>query len=104
MGQLERQSSSRNGTTQAVAYTGTSATCANPFGSATYQIRIASTSACNYRVVDASGAALTTDAFLPNNWVEYVTVQPGQKISAIQASSNGLVTATAGTLFVTEVS
>lgn len=103
--QFEKQNSSRSGTTQTVPYTGVSATCTNPFGSQTYQIRIASTSACNYKVVEAAGGAATaTDIFLPNNWVEYVTVSPGQKISAIQAPTNGLVTGTAGTLYVTEVS
>jgi hypothetical protein len=40
---------------------------------------------------------------LPANWLEYVTVSPGQKISAIKAATNGLVTATAGTLWVTEL-
>jgi hypothetical protein len=36
--------------------------------------------------------------------VEYVIVTPGQRISAIKAATNGLVTATAGTLWVTEMS
>lgn len=103
--QFEKQSSSRTGITQTVAYTGSSATCTNPFGTQTYQIRIAANSACHYKVVEAAGGnAAATDTFLPNNWVEYITVAPGQKISAIQAATNGLVTATAGTLFVTEVS
>ena len=101
----DRQAASRTGITQSVAYTGTSATCTNPFGTETYQIRVASTSACYYKVVEAAGgAAAATDVFLPNNWVEYVAVTPGQKISAIQAPTNGLVTATAGTLSITEMS
>jgi hypothetical protein len=36
--------------------------------------------------------------------IEYVIVSPGQRMAAIKASSNGLVTATAGTLWVTEMS
>lgn len=102
---FEKQSASRPGVTQSVAYTGTSATVTNPFGPQTYQIRISSTSACYYKVVEATGGAATaTDVFLPNNWVEYLAVTPGQKISAIQAPTNGLVTGTAGTLNVAEMS
>jgi hypothetical protein len=105
MGIWDKQASSRCGVTQSVAYTGSSATVTNPFGSTTLQIRLSSTSACYYKVVEASGgAAAATDVFLPNNWVEYVNVSPGQKVSAIQAPTNGLVTATAGTLSVTEMS
>lgn len=103
--QFEKQSSSRSGTTQTVAYTGTSATCTNAFGSQTYQIRLGATSACFYKVVEAAGGAATTsDVFLPANWIEYVTVTPGQKISAVRAGTDGLLTATSGTLIVTEVS
>jgi hypothetical protein len=36
--------------------------------------------------------------------IEYVIVQPGQKLSVIQAATGGLVTATNGTLNVTELS
>jgi hypothetical protein len=105
MGIFEKQSSSRTGVTQSVVSGVASATCTNPFGSQTYQIRVSCTAACYYKIVEAAGgAAAATDVFLPNNWVEYVTVTPGQKISAIQAPTNGLVTATVGTLSVTELS
>jgi hypothetical protein len=91
-------------TVQTVAYTGTSATCTNPFGTESYCIRVSSNSACHVKVVEAAGGAATTgDIFLPANWVDYFIVTPGQKISAIQASTNGLVTATAGTLNVVEM-
>lgn len=107
MGAYEHQSSSRNGTTQAVAYTGTAATITNAFGSETWQVRLSATSACHYVISEAASvtvATVTNGAFLPANWVEYVSVTPGQKISVIQAATNGLVTATAGTLLVTELS
>jgi hypothetical protein len=97
------QESSRNGTTQAVAYTGTAAASANAFGEQTRKIRIASNSACHY-VIAGTPVAVVTDAFLPANTIEYVTVNPGEKISAIQAATAGLVTATAGSLWVTELS
>lgn len=97
------QDAARNGTTQAVAYTGTAAASTNAFGAQTYMVRVVANSACHYTFA-ASPTATTSDPFLPANWVEYVTVTPGQKISAIQAATGGLVTATAGTLWVTELS
>lgn len=107
MGAFEHQSSSRNGTTQAVAYTGTAATITNAFGGETWQLRLAANSACHYVISEAASvtvATVTNGAFLPANWVEYVSVTPGQKISVIRAATDGLVTATSGTLLVTELS
>jgi hypothetical protein len=93
-----KQHSSRPGVTQSLPFTAASATVANPFGSQTYQIRLATTSACHYRIVEAAGgAAVATDTLLLTLRPEYLTVTPGQKISAIQD-------AVAGTLNVTEMS
>lgn len=97
------QNAARNETTQAVAYTGTAAASGNAFGTQAYMVRIVANSACHY-AFGASPTATTDDPFLPANWVEYVTVTPGQKISAIRAGTDGLVTATSGTLWVTELS
>ena len=97
------QNSARNGTTQAVAYTGTAAASATAFGSSTFQARICANSACHY-VVGGTPVAVVTDAFLPANTVEYIKVSPGEKISAIRAATDGLVTATSGSLWVTELS
>lgn len=96
------QDSSRLGTTQTVAYTGTAGVCTNGFAAQVRQIRVVSDSAC---CIAISGAptATTADAFLPANWLEYITVNPGEKISAIRAATDGLVTATSGTLWVTEL-
>lgn len=96
--------SSRNGTTQTVAYTAASAAAGSTFGSQTHQVRLVSNSACHYSIGDGAQTATTANPFLPANTVEYVTVTPGQSIAAIEASTNGLVTATAGTLWVTELS
>ena len=52
------------------------------FGTQTYQVRISSTVACNYKV-DKAPTAGTTDALLPLNWVEYVLVSPGEKIAFV---------------------
>lgn len=96
------QDAARNSTTQAVAYTGTAAASTNAFGSQTRQVRVVANSACHI-VVGATPVAVVTDPFLPANWVEYLTVNPGEKISAIKAATGGLVTTTDGTLWVTEL-
>lgn len=96
------QQSARNSTTQTIGYDGNVAVT-NPFGSETYQIRLVANSACHYKIGDGAQTAAATDPFLPANWVEYVTVTPGQRISAIKAATGGLVTATAGTLWITEL-
>lgn len=95
--------SSRNGTTQTAAAGSSSAAVTNAFGAQTYQVRLSANTACHY-ALGASPTASVADPFLPANIVEYVTVAPGQKIAAIQAATGGLVTQTAGTLWVTEVS
>jgi hypothetical protein len=95
--------SSRVGGTQTIAFDA-SAAIANVFGPETYQLRLVADSACCYRVGDGVQTATTSDAYLPANMIEYVIVSPGQSISAIKAATNGLVTATAGTLWVTEMS
>ena len=98
-----KQPSSRNGTTQTIAFDA-SVAIANSFGPETYQLRLVADSACCYRIGDGAQTATTADPFLPANTIEYVIVSPGQRISVIKAASNGLVTATAGTLWVTEMS
>jgi hypothetical protein len=100
---FSKQNSSRVGTTQTIAYD-SSVGITNPFGTETYQLRLVANSACSYRIGDGAQTATTSDPFLPANTVEYVTVTPGQRIAAIKAATNGLVTATAGTLWITEMS
>lgn len=99
------QQSTRIGTTQTIAFDGTVA-ATNAFGGETWQIKIVSNSACHYHIYENGGTATATtaDPYLPANWVEPVMVSPGQRIAAIKAATNGLVTATAGTLWVTELS
>jgi hypothetical protein len=97
--------SNRLGTVQTVAAGASTATVTNPFGAYTNLIRVVANTACHIKVVEAAGgAAATTDSYLPANWIEYIRVTPGQKISAIQAATGGLVTGTAGTVWVTELS
>lgn len=94
--------SARYGVTQTIGYDGSTA-ITNAFGAQTYQIRLVANSACHYKIGDGAQTAAASDPFLPANWVEWITVTPGQRISAIKAATGGLVTATAGTLWVTEV-
>jgi hypothetical protein len=98
-----KQPSSRNGVTQTIAFDA-SVAITNAFGSGTYQLRLVANSGCCYRIGDGAQTATNADAYLPANTIEYVIVSPGQRISAIKAATNGLVTATAGTLWITEMS
>ncbi len=98
-----KQQASRAGLTQTIAFD-SSTPIANAFGIETFQLRLVSNAACCYRIGDGVQTATNADNFLPANVVEYVIVTPGQRISAIKAATNGLVTATAGTLWVTEMS
>lgn len=98
-----KQPSSRTGLTQTIAFDA-SAAIANVFGPETYQLRLVADSACCYRIGDGAQTATTADMYLPANTIEHVIVSPGQSLSAIKAATNGLVTATAGTLWITEMS
>jgi hypothetical protein len=98
-----KQAASRVTTTQTIAFD-SSAAIINKFGPETYQLRLVANSACCYRIGDGPQTASVADVFLPANTIDYVTVNPGQSISAIKAATNGLVTATAGTLWITEMS
>ncbi len=96
------QPASRNSTTQTVAYTGTAAASTNAFGGQTRQIRVVANSACHI-LIDTAPVATVAAPLLPANWVEYITVNPGEKISAIKAATGGLITTTDGSLWVTEL-
>lgn len=98
-----KQHASRAGVTQTIAFDSSTA-IANVFGPEAYQLRLVSNAACCYRIGDGAQTATNGDNFLPANVIEYVIVSPGQRISAIKAPTDGLVTATAGTLWVTEMS
>jgi len=105
MGIIDRNSSNRALATQTIAYTGSSVAVSNAFGAETFQVRLVASSACHYQIGDGTQtASQTTSPLLPANWVEYVTVTPGQRIAAIRAATDGLLTATSGTLYLTEVS
>jgi hypothetical protein len=87
-----KQPSSRQSTVQNIATGATSATLANPFGPSTTQVRLSATQAVYYVVVDTTNivaASASNGSYLPAGVIEHITVQPGQKITAIQASAAG---------------
>ena len=65
----------------AVATTSTAA-ASSAFAANTYQIRVQAPAACYLKVGDGTPTAAATDAYLAPNWETYITVSPGQKISA----------------------
>lgn len=89
-------SAPRLSTSQSIACATTSTGIAAAFGAFTSTIRIAvsGTGATHYRVGDGTQTAVTSDPYLPNSWVEYVRVTPGQKISAITETGTAIVTVT----------
>lgn len=70
-----------------VDFTGTAGTSA-AFADGIHVIRISSSSACYY-AIGAAPTATTSDTYLPADEVEYLIVNPGQKISFVQVSTGG---------------
>lgn len=85
----------RLSTHQSVAFTGTAGTISNAVGAQTYKVRVIVTSAA-YIKIDGSPTATSSDVYLPADSAEYFSINPGQKVSAIQVSAGG-------SLHVTEV-
>jgi hypothetical protein len=85
----------RLGTHQSVAYTGTAGTITTAFSGGLKKARIVCTSAA-YVKVGVAPTATTSDVYCPADAPEYVSVAPGEKVSAIQVSAGG-------TLHVTEI-
>ena len=94
---------SRLSTTQSATAVTASTAVTNPVGAQTYAVRLVANTACHVKIGDGAQTATTSDPFLPANEVDYVAIRPGQSIAVIRAVTNGLVTATDGTLWVTEL-
>jgi len=77
-----------------IATTSTSV-ASSAFSSGVHQITVRAPSACFY-VVGIAPTATTTDSYLPANFIDYVTVNAGEKIAFFSA--------TLQTVSVTEVS
>jgi hypothetical protein len=86
----------RLGAHQSAAYTGTAGTITNAIGDGVNRARVVCTTDA-FIVISKSPTATTAGVFMPAGVVEYFTINPGEKVSAIQSSAGG-------TLHVTEVS
>lgn len=75
------------GIVQNVSYTG-SAAASSSFNSNTMVVRIVATTDC-YVAISANPTATTSSAYLPAGVVEYVRINPGDKISAIRRAQDG---------------
>ena len=84
----------RPGTHQKVAYTGTAGVSA-AVGLNTTIVRIVVTTAAYYKV-GAAPEATTADVYLAADTIEYTSIRPGEKVSAIQVSSGGNLHVTEG--------
>jgi hypothetical protein len=80
----------RLGTHQSVAYTGTAGTITNAVGTGTLKVRVVVTTAA-YVLIGNSPTATSAAVYMPADSPEYFTVSPGQKVSAIQVSSGGIL-------------
>ena len=85
----------RLGTHQSAAYTGTAGTIGTAFSAGVKKARIEVTSAA-YIKVGVAPTATTSGRLHGGRRAEYLTIAPGEKVSAIQVSAGG-------TLHVTEV-
>lgn len=75
------------GAVQNVSYTGTAA-ASNTVAATTRIVRLVATTDC-YVAISANPTATTSSAYLPQGVVEYVRVNPGDKISAIRRAADG---------------
>lgn len=83
----------RWGTVQNVTYTGTAAATASSVSSGVLRVRLLATTDC-YVQIGKSPTATTSDVYLPSLSAEYIIVNPGEKISAVQVASGGVLNVT----------
>ena len=88
MAAIQFWGSARLGTHQSVSYTGTAGTIANAISTGVYRVRVVCTTDAFIKIGNSPTAAATDVPVFANN-VEYFTITPGQKVSAIQSSSGG---------------
>ena len=85
----------RLGTHQSVAYTGTAGVITNGVSTGVRKVRVVTTSAA-YILIGPSPTATTSHTYMAADSPEYFSIQPGEKVSAVQVSGGG-------TLHVTEI-
>jgi hypothetical protein len=64
------------------------------FGSQTYEVRIATNTQPAHWALSGDPTATTSSNVQGINVVDYVTVNPGEKIAVLQAGTAGLITVT----------
>lgn len=92
---MSKRTSSKPLRTQTPLAFDTSAASA-AFGSDCWLVRLHATEDCHILFTAAGTASTTSEMFLPGDQTEYFDVMPGQKVTAIKAT-------TAGTLHITEM-
>lgn len=90
------KTSYRFGTVHTVAYTGTHGVISGVISNGVYQARIYCTTDAHV-LVGTAPTATTSSTPVTGGVPEYINVNPGEKVSAVQQSAGG-------TLFVTELS
>lgn len=85
----------RFGAAQNVAYTGAAGTVTNGVTVGVTKVRVLTTTDA-FVTTDGTTPSATSGAYVPALSPEYITVTPGQKVSAVQVTAGG-------TLYVTEL-
>ena len=92
------QPSSRHFSTQSLTLGSSAGASTAVFGSQTYTIRVACNQQAQYIVGSSpsvsSTTILQTGALLPSGAIEWVSVAPGERLSAITSSTSALLTIT----------
>lgn len=79
------------GASQAVSY---SSSAVLSTAITTRWVRLVATTACHIKIGGSTIAATSSDALLPANTVEYLQIYPGEFVSVIRDSADGILYAT----------
>lgn len=91
----------------AVAYTTGGSPASTSIAAYITQVRLTANSDCHYAIGESgtsAGGATSSNAFLYRGVDRFLTVRGGEVFTAIASPTNGLTSATPGTLWVVEVS
>jgi hypothetical protein len=83
----------RLGTVHTFTMSGTSQATA-AFGTGTYMVRLATGAQPAFFALGSSPTAAATDNLLGTNCVDYIKVNPGEKVAVLQAGTAGTITVT----------
>jgi hypothetical protein len=78
------------GGTQAASFTGTAAAISNAVGQQTRRVLVYATQDCHIQFA-STPVATTADCFLPASVSMFLSIRPGEKVSAIRASVDGTI-------------